>query len=271
MPTIGGLALAPHADHEDGDHHTKEKCRRKNNPGHSWLQGRSAIDQEYPGTDGCNRAWGLDEPLAHLRLAREGTRRELARNGSRLPSARLHARHVLSAAACPLPACDCRYPDRCQISRPGAGATRLDRICRALSLASRRAWRGSTSPSRTRHSCSRSSTPRSSASASVRTSSSAQRIRSRSSIVSAEPASPGQAPSRGGSESAGRRGEQLTNVVVGNLDAGEHHLGDHTFVCRKVKPASGDDPDLASYLRIEERELAPSGRSDHSRAIPRRG
>jgi hypothetical protein len=35
--------------------------------------------------------------------AEEGTRRELARIRSRLPSARLRARHVLSAAACPLP------------------------------------------------------------------------------------------------------------------------------------------------------------------------
>ena len=49
-------------------------------------------------------------------LSREGTRRELARTRSRLPSAHPRARHVLSAAACPLPGCKYRYPVRPRMS-----------------------------------------------------------------------------------------------------------------------------------------------------------
>lgn len=67
----------------------------------------------------------LREPhaLAPLVLAkerafelREGTRRELARTRSRLPSAHPRARHVLSAAACPLPGCKYTYPGRPRIN-----------------------------------------------------------------------------------------------------------------------------------------------------------
>ena len=55
-------------------------------------------------------------------LWREGTRRELARKRSRLPSAHLRARHVLSAAACPLPRCKYKYPARPQIISHFVGA-----------------------------------------------------------------------------------------------------------------------------------------------------
>jgi hypothetical protein len=58
----------------------------------------------------------------------------------------------------------------------------------------------------------------------------------------------------------------LVYAVVDTRSNPDHPLGDavETFVCREdaerfIDEIRGDDPDLASYLRIEERELDAGG------------
>ncbi len=57
-------------------------------------------------------------------------------------------------------------------------------------------------------------------------------------------------------------------AVVDLCSSPDHPLGDsiETFIRREdaerfVEEVQGDDPDLASYLRIEERELEAGGRN----------